>query len=196
MKKVILFVLLFPLAFSVAAQIKIVEDFEGSSKLNWTEYADKTMSTIVKNGTLDLDVLSKDVLAIWCDTDLPIMPEQDFKITAKLLVPKIDDENKFGIIIDRDQDFNRLAFLFKEDKFMAYQFCSGDIKSVGESIRIKLPGGKNQRIEVVLERKGGSFIISYNNIEIYKWKRPFYSPNFSFYTTSHLIVEEMVLEQY
>lgn len=195
MKRLFSLMLLLTIVFTAKAQFKIVEDFEGSSKFNWSEYADKEMSTLIMGGYLELNKLSDDLAAIWCHTDLPINPELDFKITAKLLVPKIEEGEKFGVLIDRDEDFNKLAFLFEPEKFMAYQYNDGIDKTKGETIRIKLKEGKNQTIDLVIERKGGSYIISYNNMEVFRWRKPLNSPYFAFFTTSKLKVEEMTLEQ-
>ena len=89
-----LFVILCLLFYSsnVFSQIKITETFDGTGVLDWNEYADKDVSAIVKMGVLDLEV-KKDKFYSICSTDLPILPEYDFKITMKLIVSKINEED-------------------------------------------------------------------------------------------------------
>lgn len=195
MKHIITLLLALLIASSANGQIRIVEDFEDSTSLDWTEYADKDVRAVVQMGALELEAMDSE-FAVNCTTELPIIPEYDFKVIAKLTIPKIDDENLFGILVDMDEDFNKLAFLFMEGLFVVRHYNNGVIdKSRGEIRQIKLKGGKNRTMELVLTRKGGSYIIEYDNIEVFRWKRALHSPHFGFYTTGKLRVEEMILEQ-
>lgn len=178
-----------------AAQIHITETFDGSSSLDWSEYADKDVSALVKMGMLDLEV-HKEGFTVNTHADLPILLEYDFKITIRLIIPKFDDKETNAILLDMDERFNRLAFIFKEDNFTACTYNNGKFNfEEGENIRIKLPKKKDRHLEVVLERRGGKIIISYDNIEILKWKRPLHSPYLGFVTSSHLKVDELIIEQ-
>lgn len=177
------------------SQIKITETFDGAGVLDWNEYADKDVSALVKMGKLDLEV-KKDKYYTICSTDLPILPEYDFKITMKLIVSKINEEDISAILFDMDEQFNRLAFIFQENKFIACTYNKGKFNwEQGEDIRIKLPKDKNKQLEVVIERRGGKLIISYDNIEVLRWKREINSPYLGFITSSHLQVDEVVIEQ-
>lgn len=192
-----LFVILCLLFYSsnVFSQIKITETFDGTGVLDWNEYADKDVSAIVKMGVLDLEV-KKDKFYSICSTDLPILPEYDFKITMKLIVSKINEEDISAILFDMDERFNRLAFIFQENNFIACTYNKGKFNwEEGEEKRIKLPKGKNKQLEIVIERRGGKIIISYDNIEVLRWKREVYSPYLGFLTSSHLQVDEVVVEQ-
>lgn len=198
MKKIFLLFVVVVMTLDVAsAQIRIVEKFDdGASKFEWSEFADKTMSTLIKGGCLEMSVLSKDIVSIWCDTYLPIDPDQDFKITAKLLLPKIEEGEKFGVLIDRDEEFNKLAFLFEPGRFIAtYQSNNQILYDKGDKVRIKLEKGKDQILDLQIERRGGTYIVSYNNMEVYRWRKALNTPYFAFFTTSKLKIDELVVEQ-
>ena len=192
-----IFVLAFVLLCTVvvSAQIRIVDNFDGATALDLNEHADKDVSALVKMGVLDLEV-HKEGFYVFCSSDLPILLEHDFKITIKLIVPKIDEKNQFGILFDMDEDFNRLAFVFQEDKFIACPYNRGRfMDEMGEELKIKLPKARNKNMEVVIERKGGKIIVSYDNMEVLRWKRQLNSPYLGFVTSSHLKVDEVIIEQ-
>lgn len=180
----------------VMSQIKIEETFDGAGTLDWSEYADKDVSALVTMGALDMEV-KKEGLAVLCTSDLPILSEYDFKVTAKVLVPKLD-EDLFGILFDVDEDFNRKAFLFKEDMFIACIFNDGNlVPGKRHTRRIKLPKAKNRNMEITIEKKGARLVISYDNIEIEKFpiKNNTIEPKLTFYTTTKLKVEELIIDQ-
>ncbi|MBR7134993.1 MAG: hypothetical protein IKC85_05520 [Bacteroidaceae bacterium] len=176
------------------AQINITETFDGVGTLDWSEYADKDVSALIEMGVLDLEV-KKEGFIVLCHTDLPVIPEYDFKVTAKLLIPKID-EKEFGILFDMDEDYNRQGLVFMEDKFIACKY-NGNTRIAGNSFElpIKLAKSRDRNMEVTIERKGGRIIVYYDNIEIFKQKRPFYDAKLSFFTTTKLKVEELIVEQ-
>lgn len=178
------------------AQIKLTETFDDAGTLDWDEHATKKTSALIKMGALELEALDKDY-KVWCLTDLPIIPEYDFKITAKLIIPKITETDTFGVLIDMDEDFNMSAFLFTEDKFRACKFNNGKILTdVGSERHIKLPKSKERKMEVVIERRGSKYLVSYDNIDTFKWSVPISSPAFGFISYSHLKVDELIIEQY
>ncbi len=177
------------------AQIRIHEDFENSAILDWTEYADKDASAIIKMGALHLDI-HKEGYRINCTTELPVVPEYDFRLKAKLLIPKVSEDEYFGVLFDMDDNFNKLAFIFSEDSFEVRLYNRGRfVEEYGDFRRIKLKKGRNVEMEFELIRSGGSVIVQYNNIEIFRQKRPIHSPHFGFITNSKLSVEELILEQ-
>ncbi|MBR5466655.1 MAG: hypothetical protein IKU79_04550 [Bacteroidaceae bacterium] len=177
------------------AQIKITDTFDGVGTLNWKEYVDKEVSALIKTGKLDMEV-KEEGLYISSNADLPIVIEYDFKITMKLVFPKIKDEHFSAVLFDMDEKFNRLAFLFRENKFIACTYNKGKFNfDEGEEIKIKLPDGKNKEIEFVIEYKGGRLILSYDNIELLRWRRSVHSPYLGFMTTSRFMVDEVIIEQ-
>jgi hypothetical protein len=173
----------------------IIEKFDDKVFLDWQEYADKNASAIVKAGFLELQCKEKERAAIVL-VDLPISVESDFKISGKIIVPKLNDENRFGIIIDMDEDFNKCIFLLKESLFSCYVYGNGKFVT-GEERRIKLKGGKNQTVDFVLERRGNKYIFSTNNMKIFEYRRKITSPVFGFYTENESLIkiDELVIEQ-
>ena len=151
MKKLLLLFSLLLITLSTFAQTAITqtaitETFEGAGRLDWHEYATKQSRALIIMDALNIEVLEKNYIA-WCLSDLPIIPEYDFKITAKLNVPKINDTDFFGILIDMDKDFNMTAFLFSENIFKARKFNYGNfLPCIGTDIHIKLPESKNKKI--------------------------------------------------
>lgn len=195
MKKYLLLLLsILIYSYSVNAQIKITETFDGTGTLDWNEYAYKDGSALIKMGVLDLEV-RKDSLYATIGTDLPILPEYDFKISIKLIIPKFDEKEVSAIFFNMDEDFKRLAFIFQEDKFLACTYNNGKFMNEGVDFKIKLPKKKNRELFVLLERRGGRIIVSYDNVEIFRWKRTLNSPYLGFATSSHLKVDEIVIEQ-
>lgn len=195
MKKYLLLLLsILIYSYSVNAQIKITETFDGTGTLDWNEYAYKDGSALIKMGVLDLEV-RKDSLYATIGTDLPILPEYDFKISIKLIIPKFDEKEVSAIFFNMDEDFKRLAFIFQEDKFFACTYNNGKFMNEGVDFKIKLPKKKNRELFVQLERRGGRIIVSYDNVEIFRWKRTLNSPYLGFATSSHLKVDEIVIEQ-
>ena len=203
MKKYLFFVFSIFISISSIAQVKFTETFDGSGHLDWNEYASKEVSALIKMGMLDLEVLKEGWVAK-TQTDLPVLPEYDFKVTMKLVVPKIEKDEEFVILFDMDENFKRTAFVFSENKFVACTFTTKSAKNGmpsqcifgdGEEIQIKLPKAKNREIEVVIERKGNKTIVSYNNIEVYKHNYKLHSPYLGFLTSTHLKVDELIVEQ-
>ncbi len=195
MKKYLLLLLsILIYSYSVNAQIKITETFDGTGTLDWNEYAYKDGSALIKMGVLDLEV-RKDSSYATIGTDLPILPEYDFKISIKLIIPKFDEKEVSAIFFNMDEDFKRLAFIFQENKFLACTYNNGKFMNEGVDFKIKLPKKKNRELFVQLERRGGRIIVSYDNVEIFRWKRTLNSPYLGFATSSHLKVDEIVIEQ-
>ena len=145
---------------------------------------------------LNLENKKGEKILVHTETDLPIQTEYDYKITSKLIIPKINSDEIFGILFDMDEKFNRLAFIFSEDSFKVCTFNGGKFNFENSyDLIIKLPKGKDKLMEFVLEQKGGKLIISYDNMEIFSQKRTIYSPIFGFITTSKLQIDEVVVEQ-
>lgn len=182
MKKLYLF-LLVAIAFPcyAMAQYDVTESFNSDDRLRfeWEEYADKKGSAIVTDGQLTLTCKDKESSrAVY--VNLPIDVQYDFKISSTLIVDKIDEENVFAVSIDND-DFVKLGFFISENKlFIGYyensvefygekEESSSNLKIFkGESKIIKLKGGKEQVVNITLEKKGKRLILSINNMKVYE----------------------------
>lgn len=182
MKKLYLF-LLVAIAFPcyAMAQYDVTESFNSDDRLRfeWEEYADKKGSAIVTDGHLKLTCKDKESSrAVY--VNLPINVQQDFKISSTLIVDKIDEKNVFAVSIDND-DFVKLGFFISENNlFIGYyensvefygekEESSSNLKIFkGESKIIKLKGGKEQVVNIILEKKGKRLILSINNMKVYE----------------------------
>ncbi|MDR3287039.1 MAG: hypothetical protein LBT27_06325 [Prevotellaceae bacterium] len=193
-KILLLFVLALPINI-LAQNPTIVETFDDKVSLDWQEYADKKASALIQNGFLELQCKEKGKAAT-VQVELPISVEHDFKLYSKIMVHKINDENRFGIIIDMDENFNKCLFLLKESLFSCHIYNDGKMVS-GDERPIKLKGGKNQVVDIILERRGNKYIFYMNNMKIYEFRRNLTSPVFGFYTEneSSISIDEFKMEQ-
>lgn len=184
------------LAEIVCAQNVIVENFDDKVHFDWQEYADKYGSALIKNGVLEL-ACNEDEKAKTVECELPLRIEGDFKITATIRCPVLNDKNFFGIIIDKDENLNKCLFLLRESEFMCCVYNRHKPSEFSDSRPVKLKGSRDRTVEIVLERKGGKYIFSMNNMEIYKWARSMKSADFGFYTEnkSKILIEEIKVEQ-
>lgn len=182
MKKLYLF-LLVVLAFPcyAIAQYDVTESFNSGDRLRfeWEEYADKKGSAIVTDGQLTLTCKDKESSrAVY--VNLPINAQSDFKISSTLIVDKISEDNVFAVSIDND-DFVKLGFFISEnhlfvgyyensvDYFGEKEESTSNLKIFkGEHKVIKLKGGKNQVVNILLEKKGKRLILSINNMKVYE----------------------------
>lgn len=183
-------------SYSMNAQIKIVEDFDGTANFDWREYATKNKSALIKEGMLDLEVFKKGAIAM-TSTDIPVLPEFDFKITMKIVIPEMSEKDTIAILFDKDKDSNRHAFIYMEDTFIQCKYNNGKFYfDKGEMNDIKFPKEKNKKTEIVIERKGGKLIVSHDNMkDMTPWRVDVDSPELGFLTTSRLKIDEVIVEQ-
>lgn len=182
MKKLFLFLTIALAAPNFAnAQIDITESFNSDERLRleWEEYADKKGSAIVTND--NLSVICKDknsARAVY--VNLPINVELDFKISSKLIVDQISEDKKFAVSID-DNDFVKLGLFFSEN-YLFVGYYDNSINNFGEEEAsnsnfnihkgagktIKLKGGRNQEVNITIEKKGKKLIVYLNNMKVYE----------------------------
>ena len=91
------------------------------------------------------------------------MARENFKISYKLLFPKLDEDHVFGLVFNYDEDENKGDILYiTENKF--YIFDSEGTK-LGKAEKLKLKKGKNVPVNVDIEKKGKKLLISINGID-------------------------------
>jgi hypothetical protein len=196
MKTVYLFTCIIFISLNTFTQnFSIVETFDEKAILNWEEYANTNSSAIIKDGYLELQCkeIGKNALV---RVELPISVEHDFTISGKILVPKLNDQNRFGIFIDLDENFDYLLFLLKESVLQAFIMNNLTTKSSTERA-IKLKSGKNQIVNFILERIGNKYVFSINNMKIFELRRKLNSPVLGFFTEDESIIkiDELVIKQ-
>lgn len=199
MKKYVILIASALLPMLCSAQLRIVDEFDGTSRFEWDEIVDKkSFSVLVLDGYLEIKPMSNEEGFVYCPTKLPISTDYDCKITANLRFPKLDKESRFGLVIDIDgKTLDQYAFLMEAGVFTACLFndCTPLPKPQFRRAT-KFKYGKDVTVEVVLERKGSKWVFSYDNMEIFEWPiREFNAPFFAFVTEVEMQVEKMIVEQ-
>ena len=148
----------------VHAQEKIVvkETFE-SNKFRWDEFFEKEYSGSVQDRCYVLQN-KKDGYYVQTVTELPINVENNFKVTFKFLIPKLDDKYYFGIIFNYEDENNYSNFLVSEKKFKILNRVNG-VNSVSRQGGIILKSGKNKEVVIEIQKKGKKLFFSVDNME-------------------------------
>lgn len=121
-------------AAEVSAQTVVSEEFDGSTHLDWQEYADKTGSALAQNGYFELKPLSKETV-VMTRAMLPIDVEGDFKVCCTVFLPHMGDDNKFGIFFDMDDSFNKTLMLFAKERVSCVKrLCLKGMNSASSSM--------------------------------------------------------------
>lgn len=195
MKKLFIALLGLAMAAEVSAQTVISEEFDGSTRLDWQEYADKTCSALPKNGYFELKAMAKETAAT-TRTMLPIDIEDNFVVRCSILLPRMDKENTFGIFFDMDDNFNKTLMLFSVHRVACLLFNNDKVQSAGDTQRIKFEGGRNCRADLELRREGNKITVTLNNMEVYDLRRnTMHTPLFGFYTDTEMHIESFSVEQ-
>lgn len=195
MKKYIIALLGLLAAAEVSAQVKITEDFEGATRLDWEEYAEKECSALTKNGYFELKSTAKETAAT-TRVMLPVDVDYDFTVRCSIVMPRMGKEDSFGIFFDRDDSFNITLMLFTEQYVSCMLFNNSNIQPAGDTQRIKFKGGRDCRAELELRREGRKITVTLNNMKVYELRRnTMLTPLFGFYTSSAMRIESFSVEQ-
>ena len=180
----------------VHAQEKIVvkETFE-SNKFRWDEFFEKEYSGSIQDGCYVLQN-KKDGYYVQTVTELPINVDNNFKVTFKFLIPKLDDKYYFGIIFNYEDENNYSNFLVSEKKFKISNRIKG-VNSVSRQGGIILQSGKNKEVTIEIQKKGKKLLFSVDNVEavdITK-KLDFSAFGFQVENANTIKVTEVLIEQ-
>jgi len=172
------------------------ETFDNNA-FGWEEFSDKNQSAIIADGYLILTNKKKDE-AVRIVTQYPVDIKRNFTIKSTFFVPEFDDDSRFGIIFNYADNDNYSCFLICEKTFYFYNKREGKVKLEKEG-KIKLKGGKNQTISIVIQKQGMNLNFQINNLEAYTIKKSLVFPIFGFYLEgkkTSINVDEIVIEQY
>lgn len=170
------------------AQIKIVEDFENGATLEWEEFSNKAGYAIVKEGFMELKSSKKRKIAA-TSAKLPINGNYDFKITAKILIPKFNKKMGLDIILS---DGNLMPVFFAgvtENRLFSFV----DQKPIQS--KIKLPKGNDKIIEFVIEFIGNDVTLTVDNVELIRTEKNGCPELIVFDTNALIKVDEVIIEQ-
>ena len=194
MKKVVfLLYVLMPLWADAQEKRVITETFD-NNLFKWDEFYEKDCSGSIEDGDFVLKNLKDGtVLSI---TELPIFHDRNFKVTFKLLVPRINDKYYFGVIFNYEDNNNYESFKLMERKFQIAYVKEGIMRSSRQGAMI-LSGGKNKNVEVIIEKKGKKLIFSVDNMEVISITRDINFTTFGFFVEGNnvLKVDEVSVEQ-
>jgi hypothetical protein len=195
MKKLIFILCILSYA-SVNAQEKMVvkEDFD-NNKFQWEEFFEKEYSGSVQDGYYILQNKNDDNL-VRSVTELPINIDKNFKITFKLLVPKLNNEYYFGIIFNYEDENNYSNFLVSEKKFKMWNRANGT-SSLSRQNSIILKSGKNKEVLIEMEKKGIKLIFRVDNMEAVSITKNLSFNTFGFQVenANTIKVDEVIIEQ-
>jgi len=175
-------------------QSQRIENFDNNT-FNWEEFAEKKKSALIQEGYLILQNKKKDDV-VKISTRFPMQVRKNFKISVKFLIPKLDNENRFGIILNRADEDNYSSFLVKENYFCFTNRDNGSSRIEKEG-KIKLKDGKNKLVTIDIENKGGKLFFSVNGMTALEIKRELRYPDFGFYLEGDatIKIDEIIIEQ-
>lgn len=206
MKKLIILVGIVCLSTLIQAQVK-VETFD-SNKWQWVERSSKKNSVVINDGVMTLTTLKIDKKAdIWHQRAttfgrVPMRANDNYKLTVKAILPTNLTIWNFYFNMPKnclqmeegETKFDGLALLFIGNYYMLFL---GNNEVRKEKLPIKFQR-KNQPIEIVLTKKGGTAIIEVNGMEIFNDKCVLTEPCIGFCSASpkqSLIIDEVRVEQ-
>lgn len=197
MKKLIVFTIYLGILTNVlvAQNQSIKKETFDQNTYGWEEKVEKKKSAIIKDGYLVLTNKKKEG-SIEITTRLPLQVKKRFKVTSKLLIPKLNDENRFGVIFNKIDDENYLAFLVKKDNYYLIN-KENNTTTLEKTGKIKLKDGKNQTVTIILENKGGKLILVVNGMTALEVIQDLRYSDFGFYSegAATIKIDEILIEQ-
>ena len=192
----IIFLICVLAASLVHAQEKVVvkETFE-SNKFRWDEFFEKEYLGSIQDRCYVLQN-KKDGYYIQTVAELPVNVDNNFKITFKFLIPRLDDKYYFGIIFNYEDVNNYSNFLVSEKKFKILNRVNG-VNSLSRQGGIILKSGKNKEVVIEVQKKGKKLFFSVDNMEtvdITK-KLDFNAFGFQVENANTIKVTEVLIEQ-
>lgn len=198
MKKYILLFCIFLSAFPIvrAQQKRVIKETFESNKMQWDEFYERSCSAGVGDGKLVIKSEDRDTL-IRSVADFPIEVDRDFCLKFDLSIKKINSSDWFGIMFNYEDENNYNCFLVKEKQFKVVNKVNGKKSISRQGGAILKPSKKEQKINIVMERKSGKLIFSVNNIEVISFKKRLETSTFGCCVSgeNELNVEEVIIEQ-
>lgn len=197
MKKLIVFTIYIGILTNVlvAQNQSIKKETFDQNTYGWEEKVEKKKSATIKDGYLVLTNKKKEG-SIEITTRLPLQVKKRFKVTSKLLIPKLNDENRFGVIFNKIDDENYLAFLVKKENYYLIN-KENNTTTLEKTGKIKLKEGKNQTVTIIFENKGGKLVFVVNGMTAIEVKQDLRYSDFGFYSegSGTIKIDEILIEQ-
>lgn len=155
------FLVFFKKTFANAQKVTKTDDFtDGESKFGFDATADKKHSVALDGEYL---VLTSKKGWYKAGARFPVRVKESFKITYKLLFPKLDANHIFGLVFNYDEDTDTGDILYITEN--QFYIKDADGTKLGKAQKIKLKKGKNVEATVDIEKKGKRLIISVNGVD-------------------------------
>ena len=195
MKKIIFLVCTLASTFAYAQEKIMVKETFDSNKFRWDEFYEKNHSGGIQDGYFVLQN-KKDGTIVHSVAELPIDIDNNFKITFKFLVPKINDDYYFGIVFNYEDENNHNNFLVSEKKYKMCNMVNGT-SSISRHGSLILKSGKDKEVIIEMEKKGNKLIFSVDNMEAVTITKKLNFNTFGFQVENeHTIkVDEIIIEQ-
>ena len=195
MKKIIFLACVFSCTFVHAQEKRIVKETFESNKFQWDEFYEKDYSGGIQDGYFVLQN-KKNGFLVRSVAELPINIDNNFKITFKFLVPKINDDYYFGIIFNYEDENNYSNFLVSEKK---YKMCNNvnSTNSISRQGSLILKSGKNKEVIIEIEKKGNKLTFSVDNMEAVSITKKLNFNTFGFQVenANTIKIDEVIIEQ-
>jgi hypothetical protein len=195
MKKIFFLVFVLICSFVHAQEKTVVKETFESNKFRWDEFFEKEYSGSIQDRCYVLQN-KKDGFLVHSVTELPINIDNNFKITFKFLIPKLDDKYYFGVIFNYEDENNYSSFLVSEKKFKILNRVNS-VNSISRQGGIILKSGKNKEVIIEIEKKGKRLVFNVDNMEamtITK-KLDFNAFGFQVENANTIKVTEVLIEQ-
>lgn len=174
--------LLLPAAGMAQEQgIAITETFEGSTLLEWPEYAEKGSSALLQDGCFKLTKSSKKGKIPSVAVELPIQLDRNFTIDCKVLAARLSATEPFGFAVGMNN------FMIFDGKLFRL--------GIKTPIKIKLKGGKDVTVALRFEYLNGKSSLYINNMKVEEFDHPIDVPVCAFSTLSELSIQEFSVIQ-
>ena len=137
MKQFIISATLLFSVLSINAQSYQMEDTFDTNNYGWTEVVSKRGEAIIKDGVLRIKSKAEfEFFSSTCYTDIDV--QQNFEMKCEVKVKSINDDSRFGMILDYIDDYNYIAFTVYEGNARLVRIKEGRIVgSKANSIKLK-----------------------------------------------------------
>ncbi len=136
---------------------------DGASIFGFEPYANRKQNVTFDGGYLVLSSKKNECFAF---SRLPINVRHNFKVTYKLIVPKLDSDTYANIIFNFVEDEENIS----KSEYDAIVITEGKIAVVSQGSiiskhKIKLKKGKQVPITIVVEKKGNRVFMTVNGVD-------------------------------
>lgn len=150
--------------FAEAQGKRIIKDNFESNKFQWEEFYEKSYSSSIQDGFLELKSDEEDQ-SVWSVAELPIDTDKNFEITYNFKVNSISDDCWFGIVFNYEDANNFNCLIVQEKKFRLINRVNG-VSSISRRNDIILKKGHFKDVKIQMKKKGRKLSFLVDNMDI------------------------------